>query len=90
MNWYERIQAAKVTGKFAYDDYYVAGNWATCAVGERIGNMVNISMNDPRRCGLITLGCSFAAAIVQNNVEQVEQLYNKIQVCCEMNEEVCV
>lgn len=47
-SWRERIQEARVRGKFTEEDYANSANWLTCAVGEQQAAMPNIVL--VKRC----------------------------------------
>ena len=82
--WRKALDAAKERGKFLDSDNDAAGQWLTCAVGERVGKysidrLGNDSWPYPQALDLRELGEGFAMAVMRNNVYEAESLYKKIQ-----------
>lgn len=72
MTWYDRIQQAKVRGNFTDRDMLISGSWESCAVGERMGSILDMDMRDPMYDELVRLGGSFCEAIITHKINKAE------------------
>ena len=73
MNWKDRIERAKDTGRFTVDDLSCAFNWSSCAVGEIIDPYKRLTNKQ------IQLGFKFFTNILDNDIPQAEKTYKEIQ-----------
>ena len=79
MNWKQRIEEAKVRGKFSVEDKLFVASWSRCAVGEI--NLPISALNDdgsPKDILLCSLGSSFMIEVRDDNIERASELYEEI------------
>ena len=88
LTWRERIAAAKARGCFTRADKRMAGNWATCAVGEQAEAqplVVRFELDrihlGPEDGILFRLGgvCGFYAAVLDDQFVLAETLLDAIE-----------
>ena len=83
MNWQDKINKAKETGSFTYEDHIDAGHWETCAVGEifKIDKTpAYIPMGTvAKRTQLTELGYEFERAVLEDKAEYAEVIYKQIK-----------
>ena len=82
MSWKNKIEQAKIHGKFDTIAKYKAHFWQTCAVGEAL----NLSPYDDdeafdkvKDAGLLETGELFMRAVQEHRIKEAERLYQKIQ-----------
>ena len=88
LTWKQRIARAKKKGEFTIVDQTLAGDFKTCAVGEKfelhlkknrkLVNFYNFfAWNKPDEKYI--LGIDFNVKVEDNEIKEVQQIYNKIQ-----------
>jgi len=91
LNWKQRIDRAKKEDRFTKKDYKLAGEFNTCALGEklhlrtRFKYSMDIKGKFRMKYGtysgtrMYDLGMKFYRFVKDDNIKQAEQIYNKIQ-----------
>ena len=67
MTWEERLQQAEVTGLFTPDDKTMAGDWATCSVGEAVPDVSEENVHSFDSI-LESLGLLFGKQVYEDDV----------------------
>ena len=95
MRWSDRIKRAEKRGEFNAADERLAGNYETCAIGERVGDLIadgitpdlvpsfhtgkGRDVDVPRRSSMRTHAIHFHWAILDNKLGAAATRYAAIQ-----------
>lgn len=80
--WSERIEAAEKRGRFTAFEAKLAGEWSSCAIGERWGGRyfwIQPGMSKAAKDREDDLGVNFAYAVGVNNIPEAKRIFAAIQ-----------
>ena len=79
VTWWDRIDAARILGRFTSEDVRLAGEWVTCACGEQDLRLRHAYFEFPWDDRLAELGEKFARAVSRNVIEGSAVLLRAIE-----------
>ncbi len=87
MNWEQRMNEVISRKKFSEEDIELAGNFMTCPIGEKF-NLKEVEYyytHLKQKYGneitnkIMDLGVDFENRVINRNIKQAQQIFNKIQ-----------
>lgn len=86
MSWRNRVESAKVRGRFLDGDFRAVSQWHSCAVGEGITKIRGRKLiGTPRNQHLARLGQDFLDAVSYDRGDAVE-IFSQIQLFLALDE----